>query len=50
MATQIRFGTSGWQAVMAEGFTFVNVHRAVQGIARHVSSELRNGRSPWHLA
>ena len=36
MATQIKFGTSGWRAVMAEEFTFANVRRAVHGIARHV--------------
>jgi alpha-D-glucose phosphate-specific phosphoglucomutase len=39
MATQIRFGTSGWRAVMAEDFTFANVKRAVHGIARHVASQ-----------
>ncbi len=39
MATQIKFGTSGWRAVMAEEFTFANVHRAVHGIARYVSSQ-----------
>ncbi len=38
MATEIKFGTSGWRAVMAEGFTFANVQRAVNGIARHVAS------------
>jgi phosphoglucomutase len=43
MATQIKFGTSGWRAVMAEEFTFANVHRAVHGIARYVSSEKSNG-------
>ena len=36
MATQIKFGTSGWRAVMAEEFTFANVHRALHGIARYV--------------
>jgi hypothetical protein len=36
MSTQIKFGTSGWRAVMAEEFTFVNVRRAVNGIARYV--------------
>jgi len=36
MATQIKFGTSGWRAVMAEEFTFANVHRTVHGIARYV--------------
>ncbi|MBZ5647312.1 MAG: phosphoglucomutase/phosphomannomutase family protein [Acidobacteriia bacterium] len=38
MLTQIRFGTSGWRAVMAEDFTFANVRRAVSGIARYVVS------------
>jgi len=33
MLTQIKFGTSGWRAVMAEEFTFANVKRAVGGIA-----------------
>ena len=43
MATQIKFGTSGWRAVMAEEFTFANVHRAVHGIARYVLSQKSNG-------
>jgi phosphoglucomutase len=43
MATQIKFGTSGWRAVMAEEFTFANVHRAVHGIARYVASQKPNG-------
>jgi phosphoglucomutase len=43
MATQIKFGTSGWRAVMAEEFTFANVRRAVHGIARHVASQKSNG-------
>jgi phosphoglucomutase len=38
MTTQIKFGTSGWRAVMAEEFTFANVRRAVNGIARYVKS------------
>ena len=37
--TQIKFGTSGWRAVMAEEFTFANVRRAVHGIAHYVSSQ-----------
>ena len=37
--TQIKFGTSGWRAVMAEEFTFDNVRRAVHGIARYVISQ-----------
>ena len=43
MATQIKFGTSGWRAVMAEEFTFANVHRALHGIARYVASQKSNG-------
>src|SRR5208283_4783323 len=43
MATQIKFGTSGWRAVMAEEFTFANVHRAVHGIARYVVAQQSNG-------
>jgi phosphoglucomutase len=40
---QIKFGTSGWRAVMAEEFTFTNVRRAVTGIARYVSSQKPQG-------
>jgi len=43
MATQIEFGTSGWRAVMAEEFTFANVRRAVNGIARYVKSHRSEG-------
>src|SRR5690349_7938061 len=39
MPVQIKFGTSGWRAVMAEDFTFANVRRAVTGIARYVASQ-----------
>ena len=43
MLTQIKFGTSGWRAVMAEEFTFANVRRAVSGIARYVVSQKPQG-------
>lgn len=43
MLTQIKFGTSGWRAVMAEEFTFANVQRAVRGIARYVGSQKPKG-------
>jgi alpha-D-glucose phosphate-specific phosphoglucomutase len=39
MPAQIKFGTSGWRAIMAEDFTFANVRRAVSGIARYVASK-----------
>src|SRR6202166_2263258 len=43
MLTQIKFGTSGWRAVMAEEFTFANVRRAVGGIAGYVASQKPQG-------
>jgi alpha-D-glucose phosphate-specific phosphoglucomutase len=43
MTTQIKFGTSGWRAVMADEFTFANVRRAVNGIARYVRSQKSSG-------
>jgi alpha-D-glucose phosphate-specific phosphoglucomutase len=43
MAATIQFGTSGWRAVMAEEFTFANVRRAVEGIARYVRSARPKG-------
>jgi phosphoglucomutase len=43
MLTQIKFGTSGWRAVMAEDFTFANVQRAVAGIARYVAGQKPKG-------
>jgi phosphoglucomutase len=44
MATQIKFGTSGWRAIVAEEFTFENIRRAVHGISRYVVSQ--NSKSP----
>src|SRR5258708_27163286 len=41
--TTIKFGTSGWRAVIGEEFTFANVRRAVGGIARYVVSQKRTG-------
>ena len=43
MATQIKFGTSGWRAIVAEEFTFANVRRAVAGIARYVAEQKPSG-------
>ena len=43
MLTQIKFGTSGWRAVMAEEFTFANVRRALGGIARYVAGQKQLG-------
>jgi phosphoglucomutase len=43
MTTAIKFGTSGWRAIIAEEFTFTNVRRAVTGIARYVVSQKPHG-------
>src|SRR5579884_4213358 len=43
MPAKIKFGTSGWRAVLAEEFTYANVRRAVTGIARYVSSVKPSG-------
>ena len=39
MPTEIKFGTSGWRAIVAEEFTFNNIRRAVTGIAKYVASQ-----------
>src|SRR5207248_2548716 len=52
MAAQIKFGTSGWRAIIAEDFTVANVRRAVEGIASYVARKNPNhprlivGRDP----
>lgn len=43
MATAIKFGTSGWRAIIAEEFTLANVARAVTGIARYVINQKPEG-------
>lgn len=42
----IKFGTSGWRAVIAEDFTFSNVRKAAQGIAGYVKAHSRRKKSP----
>ena len=39
MATAIKFGTSGWRAVVADEFTVANIRRAVAGIAAYVRTQ-----------
>jgi phosphoglucomutase len=39
MSTEIKFGTSGWRAIVAEEFTFENIRRAVTGIGKFVASQ-----------
>ena len=43
MSTQIKFGTSGWRAIIADDFTVGNVRRAVTGIARYVAFRKAKG-------
>ncbi len=54
MAVQIKFGTSGWRAIVAEEFTLANIRRAVTGIAKYVASQpgehsMLVGRDPRFL-
>lgn len=39
MAVEIKFGTSGWRAIVAEDFTLANIRRAVAGIAKYVAAQ-----------
>jgi phosphoglucomutase len=54
-AAQIKFGTSGWRAIIAEDFTLDNVRRAVTGIARYIASQKSSearvivGRDPRYM-
>ncbi|HEY6446644.1 MAG TPA: phosphoglucomutase/phosphomannomutase family protein [Acidobacteriaceae bacterium] len=39
MGAEIKFGTSGWRAIVAEDFTLGNIRRAVAGIAQYVAAQ-----------
>jgi alpha-D-glucose phosphate-specific phosphoglucomutase len=39
MNTSIKFGTSGWRAIVAEEFTVTNIRLAVAGIAAYVKTQ-----------
>ena len=39
MASAIKFGTSGWRAIVAEDFTMANIRLAVAGIAEYVKTQ-----------
>jgi phosphoglucomutase len=43
VSATVKFGTSGWRAIIAEEFTVANVRRAVAGIARYVAGEKPRG-------
>ena len=40
--TQIKFGTSGWRAIVAKDFTFDNVRLVTQSIANYVKKGKAN--------
>jgi phosphoglucomutase len=43
----IKFGTSGWRAIISEDFTFANVRLVVQAIADYISqSSAESGKQP----
>ena len=44
--TRIKFGTSGWRAIIADEFTFANVRLATEAIGRYVK---RRNNSPTLL-
>ncbi len=39
MSTVIKFGTSGWRAIVADEFTLANIRLAVAGIAAFVKTQ-----------
>lgn len=42
--TQIRFGTDGWRAIIAESYTFENVRACAEGVARYLEASGLAGR------
>ena len=44
MTTEIRFGTDGWRAIIAQDFTFANVARCAQGLADYLKDSGRAGQ------
>ena len=54
MTTAIKFGTSGWRAIVADEFTVANIRRAVAGVAGYVNTQppphrILVGRDPRFL-
>ena len=39
MPADIKFGTDGWRALIAEDFTFANVARCAQGLSDYLKDE-----------
>jgi phosphoglucomutase len=54
MSTAIKFGTSGWRAIVADEFTVANIRLAVSGVAEYVKTQPKPhrvlvGRDPRFL-
>ena len=43
--TQIRFGTDGWRAIIAEDYTFENVRFCAEGVARYLEQVERASKA-----
>lgn len=48
MSSTIKFGTAGWRAIIAQGYTFDNVRLVAQATADYLKTELANPQSPIH--
>ncbi len=46
----IKFGTSGWRGIIAEEFTFRNVHAVSKAIARSLQEKINNPERPIKIA
>ena len=46
---QIKFGTSGWRAIISEDFTFANVRLVAQAIADYIKTEHKKKRTKNNL-
>ncbi|MGD8397506.1 MAG: phosphoglucomutase/phosphomannomutase family protein [Anaerolineae bacterium] len=44
MTTEIKFGTDGWRARVAEDYTYDNVRRCTQGFASYLQKEGKGGK------
>ena len=44
MTTEIKFGTDGWRAIIAEDFTFPNVRACAQSVALYLKEANLAGR------
>ena len=44
MSYKIKFGTDGWRAVIAEGYTFANVRRCTQGFCSYLKQIGKEGQ------